>query len=372
MRFLKGLVVFLLLAIIIGGIGFLGYNIYMGNIDGSMFGMNMSSNNKQDTTNSDGMNMNGTSEDMNQAEAVPNPMDAQNREKMSNALDMINEALDLITIDPYSNATVPDADNSMQMNTTQGLTSQGTGTINIYPSGNSSVNITPGSGTGANDSGVTAGSQSTMGNMNNGTMNNTGGNTAGTNHVYDQTKLQQLHKGIYTIAKGILAINQLNDNLMNQSMALEQKPYTYQTYVTRYNIALRNQADLEDAMAMLDNASILINVNPYAADSGYSYNNANMKQLHDGIFKFAQGMAILESLDRDFKTQMVSASNNAQNMIYSSSQMNMSSSTGFNLFGNLNFSTILNTIIVILLIGLIIGIIGAFLNLFKNRSKISD
>lgn len=369
MKFIKGLVVFLLIIIIVGGVGFLAYNLYFGNM---MLGngMNMSSDNSEDTTSNDtgdskdeSMNMSDmemSSDNMNQTAAIPNPQDAKNREKLNEAITLINKALDQITIDPYSNATVSDK-SSMQMNSN--MSSQGTGTINIYPSGNSSVNITPNDSTQETDT-----SKTTMAGMN---MDDSTQDTENTNYVYDQVKLQQLHSGIYTIAQGTLAIEELNDSLLGQSMILEQQPFTYQTYVLRYNNALQNKADLEKVMSLLDSASILINVNPYASDNGYTIDSDSVKQLHEGVYNFAQGMAILESLEQDFINQMSSASVSAQNTVYNMGQMDMGSSST-SVFGGLSISTIFNIILIVLIVGLIIGILGSILKLFKYKTPAID
>lgn len=369
MRFLKGLLAFFLVVIIIGGVSFIGWNIYVDyQFNNSM---NMSSDNtqssSQDKSNKDETemsNMNNTAKNAEQNVAIPNPQDAQNREKMSRAIDLIDEAVELITFDPYSNATVPDSSDSMQMEN-KGQSSQVTGTINIYPSDNSSVNLTPSNDTATNDTGMSTDTQGTMGNMNT-------DSDQSNNFVFDQAKLQQLHSGIYTVAQGIMAINELSKNLLNQSMKIEQTPFTYQTYVVRYSSALQNKTELDSAINMLGKASILINVNPYASDNGYAYNNDKMKQLHDGIYQYAQGMALLESLGEDFTNQMSTASMSAQNLVYNTNQMDMSSSIGTNLFGNINMSTIFNVIIIILVIGLIIGILGAISNLFKNKVRTND
>lgn len=370
MKFIKGLVVFLLITVIVGGVGFLAYNLYFGNM---MLGngMNMSSDNSEDNasndtgdSNDESMNMSDkdmSSDNMNQTTAIPNPQDAKNREKLNDAITIINKALDQITIDPYSNATVSE-NSSMQMNSN--MTSQGTGTINIYPSDNSSVNITPNDSTQETDTTQTNTSPTAMSGMN---MGDSKQGTEDTNYVYDQVKLQQLHSGIYTIAQGISAIEGLNDSLLGQSMILEEQPFTYQTYVLRYNNALKNQSELEKAMSLLDSASILINVNPYASDSGYTIDSDSMKQLHEGVYKFAQGMAILESLKQDFVNQMSAASMSAQNTIYSIGQMDMGNNSS-SVFGGLSISTIFNIILIVLIIGLIIGILGSILNLFKHKS----
>lgn len=368
MKFIKGLFVFFLLIIIVGGVGFLGYSMFFSGMLGS--GMNMSTdttqNNSEDNNdngnNNDNMNMTETSNATSNTEqpaAIPNPQDAKNREKLSKAIDLINGALEQITLDPYSNTTV--SDSSMKMNKMQAT--QGMGTINIYPSDNSSVNIVPESETQDTNN-----TKSTMAGMN---MGDSTMDTQDTNYVYDQAKFQQLHSGIYTIAQGILAINELSDELLQQSMTLEKQPFTYKTYVLRYNNALSNETDLEEAMALLGSASVLINVNPYASDSGYSYDTDSLKLLHEGVYKFAQGMAMLKSLKEDFVSQMSSSSMSAQDLVYNSGQMNMSTSE-ISLFSNINLSTILNIVLVVLMIGLIIGILGSIMRLFKHKPQGSD
>lgn len=190
------------------------------------------------------------------------------------------------------------------------------------------------------------------------------------NIVYDQGKLQQLHSGIYTMAQGVLAINDLNENLLNQSMMLETNPLTYQTYVFRYNTALQNKAKLESAIELLNQISVLINVNPYASPNGYAYNSDNLKQLHEGIYKLAQGMGTLNSLKVDFTNQMSEASMQAQNRVYNTNPMDMSQEMlGTGLFRNINLSTIFNLIIIVLMIGLIAGVLGAVLKMFKKNNK---
>ncbi|MDF2907617.1 MAG: hypothetical protein K0R34_2938 [Herbinix sp.] len=363
MKFFKGLITFLLIIIIVGGVGFLAYNLYFVNLmPGS--GMNMSSDNMGNTTNnnnnnedsSDMTDMDMSSGNMNQTVAIPNPEDGKNREKLNEAITLINKAMDQITIDPYSQATITE-DPGMQMNGSMGT--QVTGTINIYPSDNSSVNITPNEAPQEAET-----SQPAMAGMN---MDESTKDSEKTNHVYDQMKLQQLHSGIYTIAQGLSAIDILNDNLLGQSMILEQQPFTYQTYVQRYNNALMNKAELEKAISLLESASILINVNPYASDNGYTIDSDSMNQLHEGVYQFAQGMAMLESLEQDFINQMTSASMNAQNSVSIMGQMNMSSNSS-SLLGGLSISTIINIILIVLIIGLIIGVLGSILNLFKHKT----
>lgn len=137
MKFLRGLVVFFLVLIILGGLGYIGYNVFMGEIFQTRIDMTP----KTQAQDMNGMNMGDTEKVQNAS--LPNPYVTLNREKMNQAISLIDQALELITIDPYSRATIPDSKDKMQMDNMQGQVSKSTGTINIYPSDNSSVNITP-------------------------------------------------------------------------------------------------------------------------------------------------------------------------------------------------------------------------------------
>lgn len=362
MKFFRGLMTFFLVLIILSGLGYIGYNVFIGDLFFSE--PNMTSRVLSEAAKEE-MNMSGTNNSATQNIALPNPLDAQNREKMNQAIRLIDQALELITIDPYSKATIPGSNDNMNMDNMQGNSSQGTGTINIYPSDNSSVNIVPSENeTDAQDS-----TQANMGSMDMDSMDLD--TKTSNNYVYDQGKLQQLHSGIYTMAQGILAINELNDDLLNQSMMIETSPTTYQTYVLRYGAALQNKTNLESAIELLNQVSVLINVNPYASPNGYAYNSDNLKQLHEGIFKLAQGMGMLNSLKEDFTNQMSQASIQAQNMISSSNSMDMVEDGlfGYDLFGDMSLSTIFKLIIIVLMIGLITGVLGAISKMFKNNNR---
>ena len=363
-KVLKSLLVLFLVVIIIGGIGYVVWSMFF--MPANHSGMNM----PPSTTAPPSTAMpHGQTPDNQQMPNVPpnntalnnsplNTIAIQNKDKLNQAIGTINQAIDLITIDPYSKTTVPSiSDSNMQMGVTQTQPSQGTGTINIYPSGNSSVNIAPsGNNTPNNVTSSTNTNQRAMAEQQN------------TNFVYDQGKLQQLHNGIYTLAQGIMLVNQLNDDLANQSAMVEVSPPNYQTFVMRYNTALQNKTKLNKAITMIDQASTLVNVNPYAAPNGYQYNVQGMQQLHQGVYKLAQGMTMLNRINEDLTGQMAYAVQQAQNIANTSmTGMDSGAMSGLGLFGSINLSTVFNIILIVMVVGLVIGIFGAIVSLFRKK-----
>lgn len=288
-----------------------------------------------------------------QSNSPLNTIAIQNKDKLNQAIGTINQAIELITIDPYSKTTISTMQNgNMQMGGTQ----PSQGTINIYPSGNSSVNIAPNGNNSPNNAAPST-------NTNMGAMTE----QKNSNYVYDQGKLQQLHNGIYTLAQGIMAINQLNDDLSVQSAMVESNPPDYQTYVMRYNTALQNKTKLNNAIGMINQANTLVNVNPYASANGYQIDLQAMQQLHQGVYKLAQGMTMVSRLNEDFTNQMAQAAQKAQNISNNSSMTGMTMS-GTGLFDSINLTTVFNIILIVMVVGLIIGIFGAIVSLFKKRS----
>ncbi|MDS1029276.1 hypothetical protein RDV78_01995 [Bacillota bacterium LX-D] len=323
MKLLKNIIGFFLILIIVGGIGYLGWSYFK--MNGTHMGMNMTSDNNTN---------------QNQKNNVPlNTIAIQNKDKMNQALSLINQAIDQITIDPYSQTTVPNSTNG---------TNQGNGTTNIYPSGNNSINIAP---TG-NSSTQTPAATST---------GKADTNQQNKSYVYDQNALQQVHNGIFVLAQSLSYLNDLNDDLISQAAIAEPSMPTYDTYVAKYNLALQNRTKLTFAMNMLDQASTLINVNPYGSPNGYEYNVQEMRQLHQGIYKLAQGMVVLNRLKQDFMNQMVQASTQAQNTMTMGNQMSMGNN------GYFSIQTIFSIILVIMLLGLIGGILGAVLSMIKKN-----
>lgn len=341
MRALRTVLSVFLILIITGGVGYLAYTyVFMGGM--SHGGMNMGPVETAAPGAMQGM-------DGMQNTAVPNVIASQNRDRLTQASNMIDEAMNLISTDPYSKATVPN------QNIAQTQTNLGNGTVNVYPGGNSSVTITPDTISPA----VTVAPAATAipGTAFNGAQVN--------NYVYDQSLLRQLHSNIYNIAQGLTLIKELNDDLLIQSSTTEPNPPDYQTYVTRYNTALKNKTKLNTAVSKLNSISTLVNINPYASQNGFEINSGNMDILHQGIYKLAQAMISISRLNDDFTRQMSDASLGAAN---SMSGMNMSMTS----MSTINFSTIFNIMVIVLIVGLVAGIIGAIARMIRQNNYKPD
>ena len=354
MKILRGFITTILILIIIGGIGYLAWNIYfMPNM--GQTGTNVQPDNQTITGNQNNQHNMGNDTENN---LLPNTIAIQNKDRLNQAIGTINQAIELITIDPYARTTVPRVnENNPNANGAMQQPTIGPGTINIYPDGSSSVNIAP-------SGNITPNNQMPSIDTNVGNMNP----LPNSNYVFDQGKLQQLHSGIFTLAQGLMIMSELNDDLTQQSTLSEASPATYQTYITRYNLALQNKTKLNNAISMLEQASVLININPYGAPGGYQINLDAMGQLHQGIYKLAQGMALLTRLNDDLTMQMGQAAQLAQMTISNQNTMNNDMPVGFNLFG-MNISTIFNIILVIMAASLIIGILGAIISLLRSKPE---
>ncbi|HYE84480.1 MAG TPA: hypothetical protein VEG39_20245 [Clostridia bacterium] len=381
MKFLRGLLVFFLIIVIIGGLGYIGWNYYympyMGNTgnlpsatppantpadtnQGSMGNMQMPGQGNTGTTTMPGHGNMGT-----QTPAAQNTgysaLALQNKDRLTQVVATINQALDLITMDPYSRLTLPDGTNEAAAQQAP----QGGGTVNIYPNGNNAVNVNPATPSAAT-TGTTPAAPSAATGM-----------TADANFVYDQAKLEQLHRGIFKLAQGVMLLNQLNSNLTLQAGLMEANPPTYQSYIDRYNTTMLNKTKLNNAINMINEASDMVNVNPYASRNGYQYDVQAMDRLHRGIYKLAQGMVLASELDEEFAKQMVSAVTAAQYLYSTGSMsgmnMNMPMQTGLSsLFNSANLASILNLILVILIVTLILSIFGAISQMLKGKKRLKD
>lgn len=375
MKVLKALFIFILVIIIVGGIGYIALSMYYGpnNIAG-IFPWN--ANKGTDTTDPNtqgGMNMPGdgsmtpsTGTDTQNNKLTFSAISLQNRERLMEVQSMVNQAIELITMDPYSRVTIPSSmSNSMQTPQTQ----SGTGTINIYPNGSNSLNITPPTtGGGAATKGT---ADTTMPNMP--TMPNTGNMNGSSNYVYDQGKLEQLHRGIVRLAQGTMYLTQLNDDMTLQASTIETNNNNYQTYIDRYGTIIKNKAKLSKALTSINQATELVNINPYGGANGYQYNAQYMDQMHRGIFTLAQAMVLANDLSEDLTTQMAQAVTSAQNAIYNNGMGNMpgmNNASGWsNLFNPTSISTVFNIILIIMVVLLIISVFGALGHILKGGNK---
>lgn len=350
---MKVIIATVLIFIIMGGVGYIawsflgmpgmsmgsgthtdsGMNSGSGMSSGSRMNMDMSKSNDTNQDQTTAQNQQSAGQDS----IKMNMLATQNREKLSEAVDTIHKALELITLDPYAKATEPNTPASSS--DTANRDTQ----FSVIPGGNNIIVINPSSNEKANS--VT-------------TTNPSG------KYVYDQDKLEQLHNGIYTLSQGVLAIETLSNDLLVQETLVEANPANTETYMVRYNLALQNKTKLQNAISMLSQGITLINVNPYANPNGYQYNADAMEKLHQGIYQMAQGMALLDKLDNDFSQQMVNASMQIQNQ----PPTMVMNDTGSGFLGMINSSTVIQIVLIVMVIGFIGGILGAINSLFRKPS----
>jgi hypothetical protein len=340
MKVLKGLLTFFLVLIIIGGIGFLGFSIIKG--QGNMLGMNMPST-TNNTTGSQTTQQKSTDSSMssmpsNNNNLSLNTMTIQNKDRLNQVVTMISDAMNQITIDPYSRLTVPGTVVTPNASTAQ----QGNTTVNIYPNSSTALNVPPL---------TTVTPQTPVATV-----------SPGANIVYNQAKLEQLHSGIFKLAQGMMLLNDLNDDLTLQATATE--PNSYEGYVERYAILLQNKLKLSKSLIMINEGSTLINVNPYASGIGYEYNSQQMEQFHKGVYKLAQGMLQGIKLGDDFTSQMAKINSLSNNN--SMNGMNMPSSSGF---PTLNVKTVTTIIIIVLILTFILSILGLIKSIFTSLTS---
>ncbi len=355
LRFLRGLLSFLLVIVILGGIGYIGYNyvqmqgLYPNTYNQHAQNTQAPANNNTQNAHS-GMNMSpgGTG----QQGITYTAFVLQSKDKLSELIGLITQAVDSITMDPYSRITVHGNANNVQTG------QQGGASINIYPNASTSVNVSPPANTAPQAPDNTATAANTM--------------TGGSGYVYDQGKLEQLHSGIFKLAQGIMLLNQLNDDLTMQSTIVESTSLGYQNYINRYQMVLRNKTKLNNAINLITDGSNLININPYASANGYQYDATYMDKLHSGIYKLAQGIIMASELNEDLTYQMARDATSAQsiyNNMLNTGNKNMTTNPGWGI--NLNSTSlafVFNLILVIFIVTLILGIFGAIGQLFKGKT----
>lgn len=344
-----------LVLVIIGGLGYVGWTLLLPGIMGH-------TQNQQDNMQNPmhNMNMNGTqganqnkNQDMHGMQMPQAPTQVKsaialrNMENLGSSLTLINQAIDLITIDPYSRTTVPNPDLYRWMRRQQ-APSPG---INIFPNGNSSVNVYP------KDAQTTGNPDAGSGMPGNDNTN--------TNYVFDQNKLHQLHQKIFLLAQGVISVQDLRDDLSFQASQLETSPPDYATLVQRYNQAYSNKMKLDASLRIFQDAFGLINLNPYAPPEGYQFNIQNMDSLHQGIYKLSQGLTQLSRLDKDFEAQMNDAAVQAQML---GSMGNMGNMGDMNQF---NYKNLLLMVGIGVLVLLIIILIARLLRA-AGRSRVKE
>jgi hypothetical protein len=239
---------------------------------------------------------------------------------------------------------------------------QATPTANTVPS-NTTINIYPNSTSNSNNP-----QQSTS--MPNMTMINMG-------TVYDANKMEQLHSGLYKLSVGMQLLGQLKNDLSTQTeYANKDIQNSIQYYSNQYALVVQNKNKLNNALTYINEASSLVNINPYVSEKGLVYDKDRMKKIHESIFKMAQGVASLNKLSADMTIQAVNTANAAQNYInnanMNSNMGTMNNSTGGILDGistNVNMPTIVNIILILFVTLFILGLFGFIFSLLKTTKK---
>lgn len=348
--FFSKFISFFLVLIIIGGVGFLGFNL-MGNKNMNM-NMDMTSQSDQSSSTSEGSSSSKDQMDMNMSndssskeemdmgdsgsgeQAIPqyvtNQVNTilQNKEELGKNLTILNSTLELMTLDPYG----VDSKSQSQDNT------------------NSAEGQADNNGTDAS------------------TATNTQGNTMqdmGT--TYDPNKMQQLHNGLYKISLGMQLLNQLNDNL---ELQMEQASINYQNtsqyYQNQYYMTVQNKNKLLEALTYVNEASTLLNINPYISKDGVVYDKNRMEQIHQSVYKFAEAVGGLNKLNDNFTRQTMSLGNLSQNSQNSMNMPQMNQSTN-SIFGTINIATIANVLLIAFIVIFIVSIFGYIGRLLKPK-----
>lgn len=389
MKFLKGffstLIVLVLVAIILGGVGYIGYNVLFvkhSGVHNSMVQNNIPNQNTQVQQNEQAssnaethaqsqqtveQNNSTTNQQHNQTALTQSNIALQNKEKVSRTILLLNESLSHISFDPYSRSNTQmdlksqskSNDSSNNKKVEANVSGQSGTVINIYPAEASQNNG------GISSQGGEPKTVSQMQNMGN---------------LYDANKMEQLHAGIYKISIGLALLNQLNDELGYQAETIgtnDQNTASY--YQNQYYNSVQNKNKLLEASEYINQATDFININPYITQEGYVYDKDRMQQLHQGVFSLAQGVVSLEQLKDDITKQAIWYSNAASNASNQSNintannnqqQMNHSTmSSGLGIFNSINISTVANILLIVFVVGLILSIIGMFLSLLTSTTQ---
>ena len=365
-KFFSGLLVVILISIILGGVGFIGYKVLN---DGGL-GMKMettpsdqatkdstdkmdgmtsdTSDNKSDTMTSTNTQTQQKSTSLSQINII-----MQNKDLLDKTILLLDNSLKLMTLDPYAmEKKTETTENSNTIPKEQEVTGNAVVTpadknTNTSTQGNTTINIYPSTST------------TSTGSTNNNTMQSMG-------TVYDQGKMEQLHAGLYKLSVGMQLLDQLKDNL---SVQIEQAgagvDNLSQYYTNQYYITMDNKNKLSSILSYLNESADLVNINPYISTSGAVYDKERMLQLHESITKRAEGIVGLNKLSDNFSKQLILFSNMAQSST-SMSVMDMDSpSMVSGLLANINLGTIASIVLVIFVVIFIIGLLGFIKSLFK-------
>ena len=303
-----------------------------------------------------------------------------NKQSLDNAIAAFKDSLSSLTLDPYSpseglnsisNGTSPTGSmNGMQMpsgttmpsatiptNTTAPIDTSannvnGSTTINILPENNNTANLQAAS--------VLDMSMKDMGSS------------------YDVSKMEQLHTGLYKLSVGMQLLEQLNNKLLAQAEAVRtantKNPIEY--YSNLYTQVFQNKSKLNQALNYINEASNIVNINPYVSNNGLVYDKDRMLSIHQSVFKMAKGVALTTELNDELVNQAIDASVDAQNAINNSNmnamtnnmnQSNMTSQNG--ILGNLSLPSIFNILIIVFVALFVFGLLGVISSLFKTPQQ---
>ncbi|HYE84472.1 MAG TPA: hypothetical protein VEG39_20205 [Clostridia bacterium] len=383
-KFFNGLLIFILLIVIIGGIGYIGYNYYFINPAQLQNGSIYNQQTTQTPANNSMAGMPGmqhgnanNQQPANNAATGGTPaaetaaLALKNRDVVNQALSSLNEAIESMSLDPYGSSNNTQEEDSMAnmpgMNNTpamaesnQSVTNPGTSTTIPSVQGNTTINIYP-----QQNGGQTVPASNTT---QNGMMPNMG-------TTYDPNKMEQLHSGLFKLSLGMQLLEQLKGEFAYQAeSAASNIQDLAQYYSLQYTTALQNKSKLSQASIYINEAANLLNINPYISGNGMVFDQERMQQIHKSVFKLADGIAALSRLDGDLTKQAVAAANTSQTYVNAANtaQMNnmMPATNGFdNILGGLNIHFIVNVILVIFVIAFILGILGSVFSLLKAPAK---
>lgn len=367
-KFFNGLLVLVLLVIIFGGLGYIGYNYFYMNHSGlagipGQTGQTAqpadananAAQNQQGMQGMTGMQNGAANSGQQDSNAQSNVSAAteiaakaiKNKDSLDGAIATLNEAVELMTLDPYAagGAAATGSDSSMSV--------QGNTTINIFPQSSNATGAQP-------DSNTMSSAMSNMGTK------------------YDPAKMEQLHSGLYKLALGMQLLDQLkNEFVVQAENASANVVNPAQYYANQYTLTLQSKNKLNQALNYINESANLVNLNPYISQNGLVYDKERMGKIHQSIYKLANGVAALNLLGDDLTKQAILTANTAQTYINAANTaavdntaMNHAAtpSTGLfdSLFNNLNLQSVISIILVIFVSIFILGILGFIFSLLKT------
>lgn len=120
---------------------------------------------------------------------------------------------------------------------------------------------------------------------------------------------------------------------------------------------------------LLQEAMVLVNVNPYAPATGYVYNTQKMQQLHLGIFELAKSALVLSRMSEDFNQQLTQISSEAR-MLRLQSPQSMQGMQGMQMqHGNTSvfeYPLIVNLALAIVIFGVVLGVLVLIKRLLQD------